>query len=136
MSNISQIVNVDKNMSILLRGVMATGLNKMLSESCALPLFAPSDKAYDKLEKEVVEGMLQPENNTSLMDVLNLHVVAGKIHLKDLKDGEKLKTMNGRELHVQVKEGVILVDGAKVLGNEVQASNGLIYALDTVMMKN
>jgi uncharacterized surface protein with fasciclin (FAS1) repeats len=115
---------------------MATGLNKMLSESGPFTFFAPSDKAYDKLEKEVVEGMLQPENNTSLMDVLNLHVVAGKIHLKDLKDGEKLKTMNGRELHVQVKEGVILVDGAKVLGNEVQASNGLIYALDTVMMKN
>jgi uncharacterized surface protein with fasciclin (FAS1) repeats len=136
MSNITQIVEVDKSMTTLKRGVMASGLNKTLSETGPYTIFAPSDKAFDMLDKAVVEDLLNPENKTRLVDVLNVYVVAGKIRLKDLKDGEKLMTINGRELNVQVQGGVVMVDGAQVHRNEVQASNGCIYSLDTVMMKN
>ena len=136
MSNITQLVNVDKNMTTLKRGIVESGLGKTLSETGPFTVFAPSDKAFDKLDKNVVEDMLKPLNKTHLLEVLNLHVVAGKVHLKDLKDGEKLKTVNGKELHVKIKEGVVSVDGAAIQGHEVQASNGSIYSLDTVMMKN
>jgi uncharacterized surface protein with fasciclin (FAS1) repeats len=136
MSNITQLVNVDKDMTIVKKGIIASGLGKTLSETGPFTIFAPSDKAFDKLDSNVVEDLLKPENNAHLLEVLNLHVVAGKIHLKDLKDGEILKTVNGLELHIKVKGGVISVDGADIYGQEVQASNGSIYSLDTVMMKN
>jgi len=136
MSNITQLVNVDKNMTTLKKGITESGLGKTLSEAGPYTIFAPSDKAFDKLDKNVVEDLLKPENKAHLIEVLNVHVVAGKIHLKDLKDGEKLKTVNGKELHIKVKEGVVTVDGAAIHGHEVQASNGSIYSLDTVMMKN
>ncbi len=136
MSNISEIVDVDKSMTTLRRGVMASGLNKTLSGTGPFTIFAPSDKAFDSLDKAVVEDLLNPDNKARLVDVLNVYVVAGKIRLKDLKDGEKLMTISGRELHVQVIGNVVLVDGAQVHKNEVQASNGSIYALDTVMVKN
>jgi|ERR1700748_3241660 uncharacterized surface protein with fasciclin (FAS1) repeats len=136
MSNITEIVDVDKSMTTLKRGVMASGLNKTLSGTGPFTIFAPSDKAFDSLDKAVVEDLLNPDNKARLVDVLNVYVVAGKIRLKDLKDGEKLTTIGGRELHVQVIGNVVLVDGAQVHKNEVQASNGFIYALDTVMVKN
>lgn len=136
MSNITEIVDVDKSMTTLRRGVMASGLNKTLSGTGPFTIFAPSDKAFDSLDKAVVEDLLNPDNKARLVDVLNVYVVAGKIRLKDLKDGEKLMTISGRELHVQVIGNVVLVDGAQVHKNEVQASNGSIYALDTVMVKN
>jgi uncharacterized surface protein with fasciclin (FAS1) repeats len=136
MSNITQIVEVDKSMTTLKRGVMASGLHKTLSETGPYTMFAPSDKAFESLDKAVVEDLLNPENKTRLVDVLNVYVVAGKIVLKDLKDGEKLMTINGRELNVQVSGGVVTVDGAEVHRKEVKASNGCIYSLDTVMMKN
>ena len=136
MSNITEIVDVDKSMTTLKRGVMASGLNKTLSGTGPFTIFAPSDKAFDSLDKAVVEDLLNPDNKARLVDVLNVYVVAGKIRLKDLKDGEKLMTISGRELHVQVIGNMVLVDGAQVHKNEVQASNGSIYALDTVMVKN
>lgn len=136
MSNITQLVNVNKNMTTLKRGIIESGLGKTLSETGPFTIFAPSDKAFDELDKNVVEDMLKPRNKAQLLEVLNLHVVEGKIHLKDLKDGEMLRTVSGKELHIKVREGVVSVDGADIHGQELQASNGSIYSLDTVMMKN
>ena len=135
MSNITQIVNVDKHMTTLKKGVVASGLGKTLSESGPYTIFAPSDKAFEKLDKKVVESLLEPANKAKLTDLLNHHVVAGKIHQKDLKDGEKLKTLSGDELHVAVKEGVVTVEGAHIQGQEVEASNGSVFSLDMVIQK-
>ena len=136
MSNITQVVNTDKNMTTLKKGVIASGLNKMLSETGPYTVFAPSDKAFGKLDEGVVESLLKPENKAKLVDILNLHVVSGKILFKDLKDGEKLKTINGRELQVHVKDGTVSIDGAKIQSRDLQSSNGVIHSLDTVMIKN
>ena len=92
-------------------------------------------KAFNKLDKQVLENLLKPENKTKLVDLLNHHVVAGKVDFKDLKDGEKLKLISGKELHVHVKEGAVSIDGAKIEGHDVQTSNGVIYSLETVMIK-
>ena len=136
MSNITQVVNVDKNLTTLKKGFIAVGLGKTLSETGPYTVFAPTDKAFNKLDKEVLENLLKPENKTKLVDLLNHHVVAGKINFKDLKEGETLKTLSGKELHVQVKEGAVSVDGARIEGTEVQTSNGVIHSLETVVTKN
>jgi len=136
MENITQVVNNYKNMTTLKRGVTASGLDKILSGTGPFTVFAPSDLAFEKLDKEVLDNLLKPENKTKLTDVLNYHVVSGKIFFKDLKDGEKLKTVNGKELRVQVKDGDVSVEGAKIQSRDVQTSNGVIHSLDTVMMKN
>ena len=81
-----------------------------------------------------MENFLKPENKTKLTDILNYHVVSGKFNFKDLKDGQKLKAVNGKEL--QVKDGNISIEGAKIQSHDVQTSNGVIHSLDTVMMKN
>jgi uncharacterized surface protein with fasciclin (FAS1) repeats len=136
MSNITQVVNADKNMTTLKKIVTASGLDKFLSGTGPFTVFAPTDVAFEKLDKKVVDNLLKPENKTKLADVLNYHVVSGKISFKDLKDGEKLKTVNGKELQVHVKDGHVSVEGAKIQNHDVQTSNGVIHSLDTVMMKN
>ena len=136
MSNITQIVNGEKNMTILKQGVVASGLNQILSGNGPFTLFAPSDLAFGKLDKKVLEGLLNPENKVQLTDVLKYHVVSGKINYKDLKEGDKLKTANGKELYVHVKDGTVNIDGAVVNNHEIQTSNGVIYSVDKVMMKN
>ena len=136
MENITQVVNNDKNMTTLKKGVMASGLDKILSGTGTFTVFAPSDLAFGKVDKEVLDNLLKPENKTKLADVLNFHVVSGKIFFKDLKDGDKLKTVNDKELRVQVKDDNVSVEGAKIQSRDVQTSNGVIHSLDTVMMKN
>src|ERR1700744_1845209 len=130
MSNITQVVNVDKNMTTLKKGVIAAGLDKKLSESGPFTIFAPSDKAFQKIDKEVLENLLKPENKAKLVELLAHHVVEGRIHFKDLKDGLKFKDITGRELKIHVKDGTIKLNDAIIQGEENQASNGMIYSLD------
>jgi len=133
MSNITQVVRIEKNMTTLNKGVIASGLDQILSGSGPFTVFAPSDLAFEKLDSGTVETLLKPENKTKLTDLLNQHVVAGKINFKDLKDGEKLKTLNGKELSVKVKDGKVTVDGANIQNRDMQTSNGVIHSLDTVL---
>ena len=136
MSNITQVVNAEKNMTILKKSVSASGLDKVLSGAGPFTVFAPNDLAFEKLEKGVLDNLLKPENKTKLTDVLNYHVVSGKVNFKDLKDGERLKTLNGKELHVHVKDGHVRIEGAEILSHDLSSSNGVIHSLDTVMMRN
>jgi uncharacterized surface protein with fasciclin (FAS1) repeats len=135
MSNITQLVNVEKNMTILKKTVLASGLDQVLSGKGPYTVFAPTDVAFSKLDKGILDDLLKPENKMKLTDLLNHHVVEGKINFKDLKDGEKLKTVNGKELLVHVKDGHATVDGAKIQAHDVQATNGIIHSVETVMVK-
>src|SRR5205085_11432741 len=105
MSNITQVVNDNKNMTTLKKGVIASGLDKVLSGTGPYTVFAPSDLAFRKMDSGKFETLLKPENKSKLEDILKLHIVAGKLNYNDLKDGKKLKTVNGKELLVQVKNG-------------------------------
>src|SRR5450755_4384029 len=118
MSNIAQLVNVEKNMTTLKKSVHASGLDQVLSGKGPFTVFAPTDIAFGKLDKGVLDNLLKPENKTKLTDLINHHVVAGKINFKDLKDGEKLKTLNGKELSVHVKGGRVTIGNAKILGHD------------------
>jgi uncharacterized surface protein with fasciclin (FAS1) repeats len=133
MTNITQIIKNEKNLTTWNRGVMASGLDQILSGAGPFTVFAPTDLAFGKLESGMVENLLQPENKTNLTDLLNYHVIAGKIDFKDLKDGGKLKSLNGKELSVQVKDGKASVNGATIQNRDVQTSNGVIHSLDTVL---
>jgi uncharacterized surface protein with fasciclin (FAS1) repeats len=136
MSNLTQVINTEKTMTFLKKSVNASGLSNVLSGAGPYTVFAPSDLAFEKLEKGVLDTLLKPENKAKLVDVLNYHIIAGKVNFKDLKDGERLKTLNGKELHVHVKEGHVRIEGAEVKAHDLPSSNGVIHSLDTVMLKN
>ena len=136
MSNITQVVNVDKHLTTLKKAVMASDLDQVLSSTGPYTVFAPSDTAFEKLDKGVMENLLKPENKTKLADFLNYHVVQGKINFKDFKDGEKLKTVNGKELRVQVKNGEVTINDFKIKSYDTKISNGVIHSLESVMVKN
>ena len=136
MSDITKVVSDNKNMTSLKKGVLAAGLDKVLSGNGPYTVFAPSDLAFRKLDTGKFETLLKPENKAKLEDILKYHIVPGKLSYNDLKDGEKLKTVNGQELSIQVKDGHVRVQGAEIENHDLQTSNGVIHVLDTVMIKN
>jgi len=123
-------------MTTLKKGVSASGLDKVLSGAGPFTIFAPSDLAFTKLDKNTFEGLLKPENKTKLEEILNYHIVNGSVTYKDLKDGLKLKTINGRELQVKVKDGQVSIQGATVENRIQSASNGTVHVLSAVMINN
>lgn len=119
----------------LVAAVKAAGLVETLQGPGPFTVFAPTDEAFAKLPKGTVEDLLKPENKAKLVSILTYHVVAGKVMAADVKT-MKAKTVNGRSLDVRVTDGTVTVDNAKVVKTDVDASNGVIHVIDTVVLPN
>jgi uncharacterized surface protein with fasciclin (FAS1) repeats len=135
MSNITQVVNTDKNLKTLKKGVHSSDLDQLLSSTGPFTFFAPSDLAFEKLEPGLMRNLLEPQNKLRLTELLNNHIVSGAVSFKDLKDGDTLKTINGKQLSVEVKNGAVNIDGAVIHGRDAKISNGIMHSTDTVFTK-
>ena len=133
MSNITQVVNTDKNMKTLKLGVHASDLDQLLSSSGPYTMFAPSDLAFEKLDQGTMTNLLQPENKEALTAFINNHVVAGKIKYEELKNITTLTNLEGKELSVNLTEGKVYVDGALIQTPDIKSTNGVVHMLDTVL---
>ena len=115
------------------RAVIASGLDNILSEIGPFTVFAPSDLAFGKLESGAFSSLFKPDNKVMLTDLLNHHIVRGKFEFNDLKEGAKLKTLDGKELSIKVNAGFVSINGATIQNRDVQTSNGVIHSLDNVL---
>ncbi|HUC79454.1 MAG TPA: fasciclin domain-containing protein [Flavisolibacter sp.] len=118
----------------LVAAVQAAGLDGTLSGAGPFTVFAPTNAAFEKLPAGTVDNLLKPENKQQLTDVLTYHVVPGSLKAADLQDGQKLKTVQGKELTVSVKDGKVMIDGANVTIADVVSSNGVTHVIDAVVM--
>ena len=118
------------NFKTLVAAVQAAGLVDTLKGPGPFTVFAPTDEAFAKIPKTTLDGLLA--DKAALTKVLTYHVVPGKVMAKDVKAG-KVKTVQGQELTVSTNMGV-MVDQSKVIATDVAASNGVIHAIDTVLM--
>lgn len=118
----------------LVTAVKAAGLVDTLKGKGPFTVFAPTDEAFAKLPKGTLEDLLKPENKAKLVKILTYHVLPAKVMAGDIK-GKKsnAKSVEGGELMVDATDGVKIND-AKVVSADVAASNGVIHAVDTVLM--
>jgi uncharacterized surface protein with fasciclin (FAS1) repeats len=123
----------------LVAAVKAASLVETLKSAGPFTVFAPTNEAFAKLPAGTVETLLKPENKATLAKILAYHVVAGAFKSTDLKDGQKVKTVQGEELTIGYKDGKWTVTDAKggvanITIADVISSNGVTYVIDTVLM--
>jgi uncharacterized surface protein with fasciclin (FAS1) repeats len=133
MKNIVEIASENTNFSTLVAAVGAAGLAETLSGDGPFTVFAPTNEAFAKLPAGTVEELLKPENKEKLASILTYHVVAGKVLSGDLSDGLKAATVNGQEVTISIGDGV-KVDAAAVTAADLEASNGVIHVIDSVIV--
>jgi uncharacterized surface protein with fasciclin (FAS1) repeats len=115
----------------LVAAVEAAGLVDTLKSEGPFTVFAPTDEAFAALPEGTIEGLLaDPE---ALAAILTYHVVAGKVMSTDLSDGMTATTVNGADITIMT-EGGVMVNGANVVAADIEASNGVIHVIDTVLM--
>ena len=132
MSTILQITNADRNLFLMARGLKAAGLEEVLSEAGPYTILAPVNLAFSKLQPLDYEECLKHENNRHLSDMLSNHIIKGKKMLKDFRDGQKLSTINGKEINVSIKNDEVRFNGSKLLSRDRQGSNGVIHSVDAI----
>ena len=131
--NIVAVAEGSGKFTTLCAAVKAAGLVETLQGKGPFTVFAPTDEAFAKLPKGKLEDLLKPENKKKLADILTYHVLAVKVMAADVKTMEA-ETVNGQKLSLVVEDGKVTVDKAKVVSTDVAASNGVIHAIDTVLM--
>lgn len=121
-------------LSTLVAAVKAGDLVDVLKGDGPFTVFAPTNDAFAKLPAGTVETLLKPENKAQLVAVLTYHVVAGKVYSKDLSDGMAAKTVQGAEVKISLKGGKAMVNNATVTTADIEASNGVVHVIDTVIL--
>ena len=137
-ANIVETAASTGQFNTLLAAAKAAGLADALATGENLTVFAPTDEAFAKLPEGTVESLLKPENKDQLVAILTYHVVGrtlssnmlpGRtIHVKPLNSGERLAV---------TKSGSgVTVDNANVVSADIQADNGIVHVIDTVLIPN
>lgn len=131
--------SANENFSTLVAAVKAAELVETLSGEGPFTVFAPTNAAFDKLPEGTLDSLLLAENKETLKSILTYHVVSGEVLSSQLSDGQVVTTVNGADLTVEISEGMVyLVDAmgnrATVTQADIKVDNGVIHAIDTVVM--
>jgi transforming growth factor-beta-induced protein len=118
----------------LLAAANAAGLAEVLGSTGPFTVFAPTDEAFAKLPAGTVETLLKPENKDKLADILKYHVVAGRVYSEKVLDSKALKTLQGAPAAISLRDGMPRIQDAKILKTDIDASNGVIHVIDSVIL--
>jgi uncharacterized surface protein with fasciclin (FAS1) repeats len=118
----------------LAAALKAAGLVETLKGKGPFTVFAPTDEAFAKLPAGTVENLLKPENKAKLASILTYHVVSGAVSSGEVVKMTSAKTVQGQSVKISAKDGVVMIDSAKVVKADVMASNGVIHVIDSVIL--
>lgn len=131
-NTIVDVASGSESFNTLVQAVQAANLGGTLSGEGPYTVFAPTDEAFDQLPDGALEFLLQPENQDLLAQVLQYHVVSGSVMSGDLTTGG-VDTLNGG-IAVAVSDSGVVVNNASVVTPNIEASNGVIHAVNRVLL--
>ena len=132
--NIVQVAAKAGQFNTLLAAAKAADLAGALAGKGPFTVFAPTDAAFAKLGKATIADLLKPANKQKLADILKYHVVAGKVMSPAAIKLDSATTISGKTLPLSFDGKTLTVAGAKVVSADVDASNGVIHVVDSVML--
>lgn len=117
----------------LVEAVQAAGLVETLKGKGPFTVFAPTDEAFAKLGDQTIKDLLK--NKEQLGAILKYHVVPGKVMAEQaIKINGPVKTVQGKEVMIQTRNGAVYVGKAKVIKTDIVCSNGVIHVIDAVIL--
>jgi uncharacterized surface protein with fasciclin (FAS1) repeats len=128
---IVEIAAGNENFSTLVSLVKAAGLVETLSGKDSFTVLAPTNAAFEKVPKEVLD--ILAADRDLLRQVLLYHVVPGNVMARDLKAGD-VKTAQGEMVKVSLADGKVKFNNATVVTADLKAKNGVIHVIDTVIL--
>ena len=132
--NIVEIAVSNDDFSTLVAAVKAAGLVEALSADGPVTVFAPTNEAFGRIDKDTIAFLLTDQGRPQLERILLHHVVAGRLDASDLVGKTEVETLAGTMLSLEVARDRLFVDKALVQSADIGASNGVIHVIDRVML--
>jgi len=119
--------------SILATALSAAGLLETLKGVGPFTVFAPTDAAFAKMPQQTLDELLQPENKDRLAAILAYHVVPGRVTSNEVFASSSATTLQGQRVNIS-KKGGVKINQARLIITDVEATNGVIHIIDSVLM--
>lgn len=116
------------------KALNAAGLSNTLKGAGPYTVFAPTDAAFRKLPAGTLEHWMKAENKAELISVLNYHVTPGRVSAIEVGRLSETKTVQGQSARITMSGATVMIDDANVTLTDIASSNGVIHAIDTVLV--
>lgn len=119
---------------VLVDAIKAADLVQTLKGAGPFTVFAPTDDAFNKLPEETLAALLKPAGKNKLQAILQNHVVSGRMSAGDVTGKESIKSLQGDNLRIRAKGNTVRIGDARITKTDLKAENGVIHAIDTVLL--
>ena len=133
---IVEVAAGNEDFSTLVAALQAAGMTDVLAGDGPYTVFAPTNEAFAALPPGTVENLLKPENKDQLVEVLTYHVVPGAVYAADVTKLDSATTVQGDSVQIAASMGTVKIDNAQVVATDIEASNGVIHVIDSVILPN
>lgn len=123
-----------KDHTTLVAALKQAELVTSLSNAGPFTVFAPTNAAFDKVDKATLDALMTDAKKTDLQNILQYHVTVSSLKAETFQDGQTLGMVNGDNLTVQVKDGKITLNNSATIIASIPASNGIVHVIDGVLL--
>lgn len=138
---ITEFQNIDIVKAIAMSGyttmlelIKLAGLEDALKSAHNITLFAPTDKAFDKIEESEFEELIAPQNREKLVSIVKYHILSIGMPASAIAGLDDIETINGKKIAIFKRNGSLLVNDAEIIERDVKAQNGIIHVIDSVLL--
>ncbi|MDQ2860320.1 MAG: fasciclin domain-containing protein [Pseudomonadota bacterium] len=133
--NIVETAKASGQFTILLKAATAAGMDRTLAQPGPYTVFAPTDAAFNALPPGMLDMLMKPQNKAMLKKILGYHTLFGRLTTRQLTaPASAVTTTIGALVVLQMKNGALMVNDAKITQPDIAADNGVIQVIDTVLM--
>jgi transforming growth factor-beta-induced protein len=132
--NIAEVAENAGSFGTLLAAAKAAGLVPALTGDKPYTVLAPNDEAFQALGQHTINDLLKPQNKHKLADILKYHVIPGRVYAKQALGLGSAGTAEGSNVRFDLTDGQLTVNNAQIIGTDIEASNGVIHVIDTVLI--
>jgi len=132
--NIVENATINKHMTTFVSLVKNANMVDALNGTGPYTVFAPTEEAFEALPGGTLKDLMKTENRQRLQQLINNHLIAGKLTVADLQDGAMLKTAGGQHLKVSKQGNKVTLNGAEITEADILCKNGVLHAVNKVLM--
>lgn len=131
--NLAQAANL-AGFKTLLDAARKAGLYELLASGENITVFAPDDNAFNILQKSIAGGFLAMESKEHIADILKYHIVSSELNIDMVTSFDEIEMMNGETVEISMSDHIILVNDSRITQANIKTKNGIIHAIDKVLM--
>lgn len=130
---IVDVIGKTRDLSSFQEAVAKSGFEEVLKGAGPITVFAPTDAAFKKVDQAALDALMR--NKEDLTKIVAYHAVSGKFTLAQLKamDGKVMRTMQGTDISIKLRKGVLNMDHGKIVRSDLPADNGIVHFIDVVL---